>query len=159
MFSVDLVKVAMITLTFVEWTQAEGQSPLPEFVSGQTEPDDASYISSIDQISQKPNQKRHYERRGLQKLSPDRATCSQAINRLKNDKQDYSAILAAGKKWTDETFTYPEVLHSSELPSTEKDIDNSKHGDKTKWQRLQDNFSEPTYSMWGTQGVRPEDVI
>ena len=157
MFSVDLVKVAMITLTLAEWTQAVGQSPIPEYLSGQNEPH-ASFISK-DRISKKTNRKRHSERRGLQKLSPDRATCSQAINRLKNDKQDYSAILAAGKKWTDETFTYPEVLHSSELPSTEKDIDNSKHGDKTKWQRLQDNFSNPTYSMWGTQGVRPEDVI
>mgnify|MGYP000710471632 CR=1 FL=1 len=34
MFSVDLVKVAMITLTLAEWTQAVGQSPIPEYLSG-----------------------------------------------------------------------------------------------------------------------------
>ena len=63
MFSVDLVKVAVIALTLAEWTHAEGQSPLPEYGSGETKP--GPFFISKDRIKKNLNRKRRSDRRGL----------------------------------------------------------------------------------------------
>lgn len=107
------------------------------------------------------NMKKSHKDNHRRSLS-DRATCSRAVNRLKNENTDYNALLAKGDEdpaftYTDTSFEFPESIHWEELPS--KTFSLKPDVQDLEWRRILDVFADNFYSMWGNGKIDVEDAI
>jgi len=66
--------------------------------------------------------------------------------------------LKGKEKWTDSSFTFPEAISWTELPSLpEYSIkDDIKW---LEWRRLSEEYESSLYTMWGTEDIGVSDVI
>lgn len=58
--------------------------------------------------------------------------------------------------FTDDTFTFPESIH---WPDLYDEWLYSEWEPRLHWARIKDRFGGDSYSMWGSQGIAPEDAI
>ena len=76
------------------------------------------------------------------------------MNMNKNSNVDYPSIVSGSGKFTDTSFPTSDALYWY-------DMGNEKRGDMSKirpdWVRLSEVFDD-SYSLWGTKGVRPQDI-
>ena len=101
------------------------------------------------------------EQRKLQDTSPE--DCALGINRIKEGAVDYNEILRdyylPNTTYTDQSFKWPYTIRWPELPSAEG-ADLSHWVDEgLDWIRISEEFKRSKYTLWGNNGIRPEDAI
>ena len=60
-------------------------------------------------------------------------------------------------QYTDTSFAWPYTIRWPDLPSADG-ADLSSH-DETNWVRISEEFKRPAFTIWGDNGIRPEDAI
>ena len=89
--------------------------------------------------------------------------CKTSVERLKNDMIDYNYAIAQakqnGKKFTDDTFPWPYAIHWPNFDNWYADASFDVEHLIHSWSRISQNFSSSDYSLWGTEGILPEDSI
>ena len=148
MKEVALLLLLSLTLVQLAVAQYDLDSPAREF----PEPKHARPFTTS----------RSQQERKLQATSPE--DCALAVNRIKQDAVDYNEILKnyslPNVTYTDPSFSWPYSIRWPNLPATASGADLSEYvEDEIDWLRVSEEFKAPKFTLWGNNGIRPEDAI